>query len=284
MQQIRIKHCSVRKIHRSELKEAIYVFMRSFRRNDDNALFELTLDYWTNWYNNKLAIFYGAFHKRQLVGICLSFPFEKTASLGYMCVDFKYQNLGIGRYLLECIINNLEENGVSSIRLYATKMGENLYDKYGFQHDYIGSVFELNFQEEIRPRGLRVRLTKRILPWIYNLDKEVYGDNRTKLFRFLIKNSQLIVKGRAGFAFVRNDIVGPVVAKNIPVFVDILKYAYVLGARKIFFLMHDPRSMKISSILHLRENTAMRCKRMIRGSKIDENLSLPYAMFNFAIG
>lgn len=282
--QIGSKHCSIRKIRKHELEDAIQVFMTSFRRSDDESLYQLTKKHWLNWQKSKLAEFYGAFYGSELVGICLSFPFKTTSSLGYMCVDSKHQNQGIGSSLLNHVIKDLERKGISTIRLYATKMGENLYKKYEFSEDYIASIYELNFHEEINTRGLRVRTSKRILPWVYNLDKSVFGDDRTKLFRFLIKNGELITKPRLGFAFVRNDIIGPVVAKNIPVFIDLLKYAYTIGGRKLFYLTHDSRSLKIVDVLHLIENTAKRCKRMIRGHKISEDLSNFYALYNFSIG
>ncbi len=280
--QLSAKQCSIRKIRKNELKNAIHVFMKSFRRTEDQSLFNLTEKHWINWHENKLAEFYGVFYNSNLIGICLAFPFKKTASLGYMCVDFQYQRQGIGSLLLEHIINDLEKRDISLIRLYATKMGESLYRKYGFNEQFIGSIYEFNFHEEIRVR--RVRSSSRIMPWMYSLDKQVYGDDRTKLLRFLVKNAKLIIKSRSGFAFVRGEIVGPVIAKNIPVFIDLLKYAYILGARKLYYLTHDNRSLKVIEVLHLIENTAMRCKRMIRGNQIDENLSYFYAMYNFAIG
>ena len=79
-------------------------------------------------------------------------------------------------------------------------------------------------------------------------------------------------------------MIGPVVAKNIPVFIDLLKYAYTLGGRKLYYLIHNSRSHKVIEVLHLIENTAMRCKRMIRGQEIHEDLTNYYAMYNFAIG
>jgi ribosomal protein S18 acetylase RimI-like enzyme len=267
-----------------ELEDAIQVFMSSFRRTDDESLYELTKNHWTNWQKSKLASFYGAFQDSILVGICLSFPFKTTATLGYMCVDYRYQNQGIGSSLLNHIINELDGQGIHTIRLYATKIGENLYKKYGFTEDFIGSIFGLDFREDISKRELRVRTSNRILPWIYSLDKAVYGDDRTKFLRYLIKNGQLIVKARSGFAFVRGEKIGPVIAKNIPVFIDLLKYAYTLGGRKIYYLTHNPHSHKIIEVLHLVENTAMRCKRMVRGEKIKEDLSNFYALYNFSIG
>ena len=229
--QISAKQCLIRKIRKHELEDAIQVFMSSFRRTDDQTLYLLTKNHWTNWQKSRLAEFYGAFYETRLVGFCLCFAFKTTASLGYMCVDFRYQNQGIGSRILHHIIAELEGKGITTIRLYATKMGENLYRKYEFKEDFIGSIYEVNFHEEINKKSLRVRPSSRILPWVFTLDKAVYGDDRTKLLRFLIKNGQLIVKPRSGFAFVRGENVGPIVAKNIPAFIDLLKYAYTLGGQ-----------------------------------------------------
>ncbi len=280
--QISAKQCSVRKIRKHELEQAIQVFMNSFHRTDDESLYRLTKTHWTNWQRSNLAEFYGAFTGQTLIGFCLCFAFKTTASLGYMCVEVQYQNQGIGSLILNHIINELESRNIRTIRLYATKMGENLYRKYGFEEDFLGSVYEVKFNEEINTR--RVKTTNRILPWIYTLDKQIYGDDRTKLLRSLIKNGQLIVKPRLGYAFVSGENIGPVGAKNIPVFVELLKYAFSSGGRKLYYLTHNERSLKVIEILHLIENSAMRCKRMIRGSKITEDLSNFYAMYNFAIG
>jgi hypothetical protein len=229
-------------------------------------------------------VFYGAFFSSKLVGLCLCFAFKTTASLGYMVVDLDHQKKGIGTRLLDFILSELEHQGIKTVRLYATKMGEHLYTKFDFHEDCIGSIYEMDFHEEINPRSLRVRVSNRILPWVYSMDKAVYGDDRTKLLRFLIKNGKLLVKGRLGFAFVRKGIIGPIVAKNIPVFNDLLKYAFTMGARKLYYLTHDNRSRKVIEIMHLLEKSSMRCNRMVRGENIKEDLTKFYALYNFALG
>ena len=282
--QISAKQCSFRKLRKHELEDALRLFMRSFRRSEDESLYRLTKKHWTDWQTSHLAVFYGAFFSSKLVGLCLCFAFKTTASLGYMVVDIDNQHKGIGTSLLGFILSELEQRGIKTVRLYATKMGEHLYKKFDFHEDCIGSIYEMDFHEEINPRSLRVRVSNRILPWVYSLDKAVYGDDRTPLLRFLIKNGQLLVKGRLGFAFVRKGIVGPIVTKNIPVFIDLLKFAYTKGARKLYYLTHDNRSRKLIEIIHLIEKTSMRCNRMVRGEHIKEDLKKFYALYNFAIG
>ena len=67
----------------------------------------------------------------------------------------------------------MEGKGITTIRLYATKMGQVSREYMSLKKMSSDPFYEVNFDEEINKKSLSVRPSSRILPWVFTLDKAV---------------------------------------------------------------------------------------------------------------
>lgn len=160
-----------------------------------------------------------------IVGTTMGWAYgPEAACLGMVIVDSAQQGHGIGRKLMDAIIEKL---GSRAIMLNATEEGLALYRKLGFEpvgviHQHQGTAFSLPIaslgtNERIRPMG------KRDHSVIAELDRKATGLERAALIAELLKDKAKGVvldrNGEAiGFAlfrrFGRGYSVGPVVAPD----------------------------------------------------------------------
>lgn len=70
------------------------------------------------------------------VGTVTTTRFGLVAWVAMMLVDVRYRGQGIGRALMEWALGYLDQQGVVSVRLDATPLGQPLYEKLGFVADY----------------------------------------------------------------------------------------------------------------------------------------------------
>lgn len=160
-----------------------------------------------------------------IVGIAMGWPFgPDAASLGMVLVSPECQGSGVGRKLMNAIIEYL---GDRTIILNSTDVGLPLYKSLGFMpvgtvYQHQGAAFSVSIPtlgsgERIRPMGLSDRAT------IIDLDRRAMGMPREELLSALQSSARGIVLDRggkaAGFAlfrrFGRGHVVGPAVATDI---------------------------------------------------------------------
>ncbi|NHJ02288.1 MAG: GNAT family N-acetyltransferase [Candidatus Heimdallarchaeota archaeon] len=60
-------------------------------------------------------------------------PSGKEAYIMNMFTLSKWRNKGIGSLLFKTLVNYVQEQGVSLIRLHTTETGQKLYEKFGFE-------------------------------------------------------------------------------------------------------------------------------------------------------
>ena len=146
-----------------------------------------------------------------------------AATLGMVIVSPKAQGMGLGRRLMEAVLNDL---GDRTVLLNATDEGAPLYRKLGFEP--IGPVFqhqgaafavpmaELIPDERVRPLGAKD------MPTLHGLARRATGMDRDALLDALVPGAQGVVLTRCnepvGFAlfrrFGRGYVVGPTVAPD----------------------------------------------------------------------
>ena len=83
---------------------------------------------WQPWFRS-----YQVLDKSKLIGFGLIFHFEEVAWLGWILVDKKYRNHGIGTFITEHLINESKKLGATKIVLTATDLGVPIYEKLGFK-------------------------------------------------------------------------------------------------------------------------------------------------------
>jgi GNAT superfamily N-acetyltransferase len=116
----------------------------------------------------------------QPVGTVTTCIFGPVAWIAMVLVDGRYRRKGIGKALMQNALEFLDRHGVRTARLDATPLGQPLYEKLGFEIDYIlhrhGGTFSPGGQptgvEPMRPDYMESLLT---------LDQTVTGTDRRKL-------------------------------------------------------------------------------------------------------
>lgn len=160
----------------------------------------------------------------QIIGTTMAWLYgEDAATLGMVIVSPHAQGMGIGRRLMDAVLDDL---GDRTVLLNATDEGAPLYRKMGFEP--IGPVFqhqgaaftvpmaELIPDERVRPLGAKD------MPTLRDLARQASGMNRDALLDALVPGAQGVVLTRSnepvGFAlfrrFGRGYVVGPTVAPD----------------------------------------------------------------------
>jgi ribosomal protein S18 acetylase RimI-like enzyme len=160
----------------------------------------------------------------EIVGTAMSWLYgEDTATLGMVIVSPNAQGMGIGRRLMDAVLDDL--NG-RTVMLNATDEGLSLYRKMGFEP--MGSIFqhqgaafavpmaELIPDERVRPLG------NKDMDVLRTLARRATGMDRDKLLDALVPGAQGVVLTRSnepvGFAlfrrFGRGYVVGPTIAPD----------------------------------------------------------------------
>jgi GNAT superfamily N-acetyltransferase len=162
----------------------------------------------------------------QLAGTAMWWVYaDKVARIGLVIVDPTLQRSGIGRALMQGM---LERISVPSVMLNATVPGEPLYRRLGFEG--IGSIVQHQGTVVAAPpvtlrAGERIRpLQRSDLAHAVRLDAEASGGERAHVITALFENGKGIVlhdaRGIAGFTFTRRSgrghTIGPVVARDAP--------------------------------------------------------------------
>jgi len=150
------------------------------------------------------------------LGFITCVTYGSTGVLGHLIVSQKARRKKIGDVLMKSAIDYMEGKGVDSILLYATAEGAKLYERYGFSvrdevfciHSRLAKGFAG------KPSERCAVLEKRDLKEVASMDRELFGDDRTRLLEMLYKACpsmafKLEREGRIqGYIFARPDHVG----------------------------------------------------------------------------
>lgn len=166
----------------------------------------------------------GPENQREVIGTAMAWLYgEDAATLGMVIVSPNAQGMGLGRRLMDAVLNDL---GDRTVLLNATDEGAPLYRKLGFEQ--IGPVFQhqgaafavpiaaLIPDERVRPLGAKD------MPTLHALARRATGMDRDALIDALVPGAQGVVLTRGnepvGFAlfrrFGRGYVVGPTIAPD----------------------------------------------------------------------
>ncbi|MHA1123508.1 MAG: hypothetical protein ACTSPC_11995, partial [Candidatus Heimdallarchaeota archaeon] len=155
------------------------------------------------------------------------------------------------------ILEEASENN-STIDLFSNLGIENLYRKFGFEDEFYTHILELpKFNTEIQ---LKVDTFESKIPaWIYELDKEAMGFDRSKLLDHLVEKQKtsIVSYERSGYAICGSGRIGPMIAKNQQTAKQIFDYLLSSGTKRVitpdrfkpFFTQYHPK--KIQSTLKM---------------------------------
>ena len=150
---------------------------------------------------------------------------NEQAWIGMVLVDKEYRGLGLSKSLLSRVLEKL--SSFKSIKLDATAAGQPVYQKFGFNDEYLVSrMVNLSMKNvEVENFNLQVeRIHLRDINEIIALDESVFGVKRKQLIEFLVRENPnrgwVVKRGEKTIAFAlgrkgsRYFQVGPVVASS----------------------------------------------------------------------
>jgi GNAT superfamily N-acetyltransferase len=182
-----------------------------------------------------------ATYRNQPAGVVGSTNYGIFTYLGMMTVRKELQRKGIGRSLLQHMLNWTETMGISYLRLDATDAGFLLYRQFGFEVFDQALMFRLadyspnsNFPQQVRL--LKVEDVETLVAF----DTPIFGANRSGLFHVMLKNFPDrafalydATGSMAGYLFSQTQRLGPWAACSAQAAEILLKAALTLTYRDV---------------------------------------------------
>ena len=130
----------------------------------------------------------------RIVGVGTSIVFKNSSWIAHIIVDFDYRNRGIGKRIVDELLENNKKHSISTCSLIATDLGKLVYVKAGFKeltaYKFLkreSEIGDLQFDENI------VGFQERFRKDIYQLDKYISGEDRENLISYYLLTSKIYV-------------------------------------------------------------------------------------------
>jgi N-acetylglutamate synthase-like GNAT family acetyltransferase len=269
----------------SELYDALLVLYRSFGRLVPSDI-EAQVKLLNNLINSKIAKFLIAEKNKKIFGLGAVFIFQEVCSLGYLSVLPEFRHNGVGSAIFSKLINAAKKVGCKTFLLYASRLGEPIYHKFGFRSNYSTVVHDLPSKlQSIQILNDNVKLITKMPEWVARLDRVAMGFNRSNFIKIKMGHgSKLIVFAEEGFALISGLRIGPIIAKNLSVAVDLINKGISLGANHIIVPKHTKFPNRIFDLIDSNERVDEVNLKMIYGKNILQKLDYIYALGTYAKG
>ena len=131
-------------------------------------------------------------HQGNIVGVGAAICHGETGWLAHIIVHAEKRNLGIGKLITQSLISILEKKNCSTLLLLATALGEPVYKKAGFETDLKYLFFK---HETLKTQSavLTSRYTSAYEAAVLKLDRDITGEDRSKLLKPHLSSCELIV-------------------------------------------------------------------------------------------
>jgi len=273
----------------NEILESIKTFLLSFGRVDfDYILAEEKV--WIYLINNKIAKFLIAEKEDKIIGVGGLFLFQQVGSVGYMGVLTEYRGQGIGTAIFRNLMDIAISSGIKTVMLYASKLGEPIYVKFGFRGKYNASMHHLlKAKPKMQDITKDVKVVKSTPDWVLNLDKETMGFDRSDYLKARITlGAKFLIIENEGYALLSKVLskirLGPLIAKNLDTALQIIKKGINLGADNLIIPYHPALQDNMSCITHLTESKEAPNLKMVYGEEIQGKLGYLYSIGTYAKG
>ncbi|GAH44803.1 unnamed protein product, partial [marine sediment metagenome] len=188
-----------------DILECIKVFLLSFGRTD---VYDISAEEkaWVYLINKKIAKFLIAEEKDKIIGVGGIFLFQQVASIGYMSVLADCRGQGIGTAIFRNLMDMAIHTGCKTITLYASKLGEPIYEKYGFRGKYNALMHRLvKIKPDMKDTTKNVKIIKSTPDWVLDLDKETVGFDRSDYLKARITlGAKFLIVENVGYALLSN--------------------------------------------------------------------------------
>jgi len=215
---------------------------------------------------------------RNVVGTAATLSYEtRFAWISMVLVDPAYRNRGIGTKLLQRAVEYLDDAGIPTLKLDATPLGAPLYEEMGFVAEYEIERWALKRADssDLTASATSHRVVQ--LAEIFQLDREVFGADRSHLLRSLDERAtDLTLAVRSGehlqgYAFGRHglfaDHLGPWIGRDGNTAESLLEECLRRSSRDTIIVDALKSSNVAGQILHRHGfSVARQLTRMYRGA------------------
>jgi predicted N-acetyltransferase YhbS len=218
------------------------------------------------------------------VGTVMTCIFDGVAWIAMMLVEESLRGKGIGRALMEHALTYLDVQGVRTVRLDATPLGQPLYEKLGFVTEYTLARFAGTPDSSDTVSGVALAAVTDHEA-IFSLDQSVtHTDRRKLLSRLLDERQGFVVRDNGqlrGYLLTRAGAnatqIGPCIADDVagP---QLLKHAFAQHAGSPVYI-DIPLSHESAAAVAPGQGLAVQRQllRMCRGPRIDERVECLWA-------
>lgn len=214
------------------------------------------------------------------VAMVCAIQYGPMAYIGPMGVTPAYQGKGIGRRLLQHLIDSLERCGCTTMMLDATDAGEPLYRRCGFVET--ARTFDM-----VRAPGPGVSPLPGLdgMGHTLALDHQIYTVAREPTFRRLLEQEQAALFSNPGaYLVAQTRVLGPFAALNTKSAEELLDNALSHGAvaGRVLAPVENPDAVRL--LLSRGFEIQREVKHMRRGLPVAIRRDLIYGLASFALG
>jgi GNAT superfamily N-acetyltransferase len=229
------------------------------------------------------------------VGTACTCVFGDVAWINLVLVEQQHRGRGIGTAMLKHLLRLLDERGIPTIRLDATRLGQPVYEKLGFVGD-----FTLARYEGILPSpsgrgaggegaGLVEPLTPADLPSVQAMDEEVTKTCRAKLLRVLVgaapelSRKYVVAKQLEGYCLCRPGSnawqIGPMHGSVEAGWCLVGDMAHRFAGQRVYLDVPTGNAEAVAMAQSLGLTVQREFLRMTRGRRVTENLEMFWSSF-----
>jgi len=235
-----------------------------------------------------------ASYRDQPAGVVGATNYGPFTYLGMMTVRKELQRKGIGRAMLQHMLDWTESQGIFFLRLDASDAGFSLYRRFGFEvHDQVLMFHHPDFSplpdypQQVRPLKIQD------IQALADFDFPIFGADRTSLFHALLKDFPDrgfavydASGGMAGYLFAQTRRLGPWAARSARDAAALLQAALTLPYKGPPLAIAPAANTAASDLLeHYGFHHEFTNRHMQRGrSDIPGQRSAIYGQTSFAIG
>jgi len=241
---------------------------------------------WKALIEGEIGTFLISEDKGKIFGIGGVFLFEKVSSFGYMAVLPECRGKGVGTEIFKNLLKRANNRNCETMILYASELGKPIYKKFGFQDRFYGTMYQLpmhkedfGFQNEV------VKVLEKLPEWLFTLDENAMGYNRRRYLNLKVElGAKILVVENEGYGLLANKRLGPLIAINQDVALQIIKKSIAFGADHLIIAKHKNFPKRIIESMNLIKKGNDANLKMVYGKELFENLDLLYAIGTYAKG
>ena len=280
-----MKNHNIREPRDKEISECINVLYSAFGRISSMTIKE-EANVWKTLIKNEIGKFLISEVKGKIIGIGGIFLFKEVCSFGYMGVLPEYRGKGVGTEIFNKLFEIGKDLKYQTMILYASKLGEPIYKKFGFCGAFFGTIYSLPVHiPELKVVTKEAKVLNILPDWLLTLDKKAMGFDRSKYLQVRTNlGAKILVIENKGYGLLSNMRIGPLIATNLDAVLQIIKKSIALGANHLIIAEHQQLPNKIFKLIKLTKNKIKPSLKMSYGKTISENLDLVYAIGTYAKG